>query len=58
MFGNSVKPILQLGIFEFKSLFISREFNIPGVIAFYASVAVEKITIRWIALSSLRTNLV
>ena len=42
MFGNSVKRILQLGIFELKSLFISREFNIPVVIAFYASVAVEK----------------
>ena len=34
------KPILQLGIFE--SLFISCEFNIPGVIVFYVSVAVEK----------------
>ena len=45
-----VKPILRFGIFELKSLFITCEFNIPGVITFYAclSVKVEKITIPWI----------
>ena len=31
-----IKPILRFSIFEFKSLFISCEFNIPGFIAFYA----------------------
>ena len=31
-----VNPILKFSIFELKSLFISGEFSIPGVIAFYA----------------------
>ena len=52
-----VKLILKFNNFKLKSLFISFEFNIPGVLLFTCfSAAVEKITIRWIGLSTYRTT--
>ena len=45
-----IKPILKFSIFELKPLFISCEFNIPGIFTFYAFLwQLKKITVTVLA---------